>query len=419
MKTGQFFTAALMTLITLAQAQWTTLNFNYTNLTLDDIYASPSGDTIIAVGTDLVNNFTGHTLYSYDGGISWDTTSFNQGYLFKGISFATPGEGVIAALGSSGCALRTTDGGVTWVWNWCDQTYSGVYDIHFTDRTTGYMAGYGDSQFDDGTIYKTSDAGQTWSNITGSLTDMPFEYINIPDQNVMYGGSFLFFHENLYRSTDGGFTWDSLDVTATGCQDVYFHNPSTGILLGRDGEVYRTTDSAKTWVSVGSFPSVPNFSLRSIVFTDSSNGYAVGGTNSQTRFVKTTDGGLSWSLMVDVMYNVIISKLRAFGPRVYGIGTTGEVVMTQLPGIGWDEHMKESVQIFPNPFHAQAQLKIPSSLSIRSFHVYNSLGIKVKIRFQQNEKGLMLEKGSLAAGLYTYKLEFDSQQVLAGRFVIL
>jgi len=400
-------------------AQWSVLTTGtYSNLTLEDIHVSLTGDTIIAVGTDLLDNFTGHTLFSYDGGNTWDTTRYNSGYLFKGIAFSDNNTGVIAALGGVGCAMRTVNGGANWLWNWCDTTYKGVYDITFVNNNTGYMVGYGKNQFDDGNVYRTNDAGQSWTSISGAIANKPFEFIEAADQNVLYGGSFLFFNELLYRSVDGGGTWDSLDVTGTGCRDAYFFDAATGILLGRDG-IYRTTDSANTWTKVGNFPTINQAIFSSVDFVSPTHGFALAYDGSNNgHFLHTTDGGLSWQRQNYTVSNGTFVKVRAFGNKAYAVTSRGTVLVSPGVGIGLDEAVERSISIAPNPFYNSTTVRYNNTSTVLSSNVYDLYGKQVAVHVQKHSNSLVLDFDNSAAGVYTLVLEFEDGSVLKEKLVI-
>ncbi len=400
------------------KAQWTVLNSNYTNLTLDDIYASSSGDTIIAVGTDIANGFTGHTLYSFDGGSSWDTTTYNSGYFFKGIAFANNNIGVIAVLGSVGCVLRTTDGGVNWAWTWCDQTYSGVYDITFTDATTGYMAGYGNTQFGDGNIIKTTDAGQSWNSITGAIPNKPFEFIHFADNDVAYGGSFLFGHNKLYRSIDGGISWDSLDVKNYGSNGVYFTNAAHGFLAGYNGIIYETMDSANTWTKIG--PAFSSMVFQDITFVNQQTGFIVGGNGA---ILRTDDGGQTWVSDNTGITNTDFQRVRAYNNRAYAVSSNGVIaVSAAVPSIGREEQpaINNHIAIFPNPFTQSAVIKIPESFEAPyKLSFTNIAGQNIEIDYSEFIPGqVKIERKQNPAGLYFYQLTAANGKTANGRFTI-
>lgn len=111
---------------------------------------------------------------------------------------------------------------------------------------------------------------------------------------------------------------------------IFFINGKDGFISGRNGGIYKTTDSAKTWTKLNSTTTLP---IRDIYFLDNSNGFAVGGENSCGGtgctppggfILKTQDGGQSWTKIftpsdkIEISSIYFIDKTKGFciGPNV-------------------------------------------------------------------------------------------------------
>ncbi|GEM_PF-4612789 len=353
----------LLTLPTLLKAQWTVISdLTYKDITLEDVMVH--GDTVIAVGFDF-DAGAGTILTSFDYGQNWDTIqAWPQGFL-KSAGMFDNQNGVIAGFISGGfgggCIMRTTDGGANWFWDWCEP--AGFYDAWMLNSTTGFIAGYDSSLFNDGSVYKTTDKGETWTNVSGHLPKKPFEYLQFVDENVGYGGAFLFGHRLLYRTIDGGQTWDSVDVSSTGMNDAWFFDAAHGVLLGYEGVIYHTSDSGSSWSARTNVTS--GVSLQSVAFANDSLGYAFEATSinaNSVRIWKTEDAGYTWAEDTVIYALGTPFQARLIGNRIYGVGTEGGVFVSEelaveppptSVGVRDPQTTASHIHIAPNPTQGQ------------------------------------------------------------------
>ena len=122
-------------------------------------------------------------------------------------------------------------------------TTNALNALYFVNKDTGYVVGY------EGTIMKTTDAGQNWETQNSGSTQI--------------------------------------------LMSVYFINTNIGYICGSggvvDNEILKTTDAGENWFVNYSNKNIGDW-FNSICFPDSNTGYAVG-FNS---IMNTTDGGKNW-----------------------------------------------------------------------------------------------------------------------------
>lgn len=410
-----------------AQEQWQDLNGPYENITLRDIYVK--GDTLLAVGGDLTA-FNPYILTSLDGGTTWDSTIAGSTQLLRSIDFADAQTGIITSVNSASCVLRTTDGGLSWTWQWCDtdSNFKGVNQVQFLDAQNGYMLGWGSTSFSTGSMYATTDAGASWRHVTGNLPDQPVEFAQWFDTQHGYTGSFLFGTLNLHRTSDGGQTWSTdLDGDSLGFSDAHFFDFTTGVLAGNVGSntvIWHTIDSGASWQAR---TTLPNVFINSIAFENEDRGVAVGNTASfpiNSRIYETEDGGITWTEVTEVGTDNSLTKVRYFEGRYYALSDAGDVFRSpwREPSSVVDLSRKEpiAIQVYPNP--ASDYLYIQIDESIREnllFELFDATGRSVLLQtVTPGTHRLTIDRASIASGMYVFRLQQDQRMLYSGSLSI-
>jgi gliding motility-associated-like protein len=141
------------------------------------------------------------------------------------------------------------------------QQYVTFRGIEFPSRTVGYACGTR------GAVYKTTDAGATWTNIS------PFPAINISpagfansavsysdiialDNNTVFVVGNMFTSANnrrIYKTTDGGATWtdisSNIDLLSGGnLNGILMHDVNNGYVVAPGGILYKTSNSGASWI---------------------------------------------------------------------------------------------------------------------------------------------------------------------------
>lgn len=99
-------------------------------------------------------------------------------------------------------------------------------------------------------------------------------------------------------------------------EDIYFVDDQTGWVISRQGEMYKTVDGGEQWEKIYD---QPDYFFRSLEFLDDKVGFA--GTLSGI-LLYTDDGGATWTDIIDrVPYNIRgICGMAHVGQNVYGVG---------------------------------------------------------------------------------------------------
>lgn len=417
------FIISLLTLSAQAQDGWEVLTETYSKVTLRDVYAN--GQTIIAVGSDI-GTFTPVILSSFDGGETWDTSQVGSGPLLRSIGFHDWGQGIITSVNTRSCILTSTDRGKTWEWDYCDEdsAFNGVNQISFISKKVGYLAGWGTTAFSDGTVYKTTDGGTTWENVSGNLPNQPFEFLQFIDENVGYGGAYLFGHSNLYKTTDGGKTWKDLPVGDLKFGDAYFHDAKTGIMAS-NRTIRKTVDGGESWTTV---QEIGGADFSDVEFLNDKIAYAVGSRFDQlkntfsSKIYFSNDGGETWKEEALGIADHL-GKVRFYNGRAYAVSNQGVVLQSRILGPANSINQLEennSLTIFPNPATGQVKIELNSpNAQLGKVEVYNLSGQMVLSSKQTfgNETALNIQ--NLKAGIYTVSATNAERKLYRRKLVIL
>ncbi len=231
------------------------------------IGASASG--IIIAGSDLSGAYR-----SKNGGQTWDVIGISNGLStahISGVGFHRT-NGSILYLGTNDGLFRSDNGGdnVTKV---LDGGY--ITDIEFgTDKpTVGYAAYHSEDKVNDGAIYKSINNGTSWSQSSVNIPNgnrILKIIVNPTDVNILYiltgMGRFACSDANVYRSTDGGKNWTNLTSSLSEILDVAIdpNNPDDIYITTMNapicpvepgdrywinllGNLYKSSDGGTTW----------------------------------------------------------------------------------------------------------------------------------------------------------------------------
>lgn len=280
-------------------------------------------------------------------------------------------------LGNGKTLWRTTDGGKSWLlafsgehtWDILDR----IEELHFINAQTGWMLVSPDS------IYKTKDAGFTWTQlrvegmvirsvqllndgIRGWAAGEMYRPISrkdagVPGQLVSSDGKKVLYPA-LFRTEDGGTTW-SPEFLPSGegrLLHLSFLDADHGWATS-DGEVFYLDNSANRWRAVDySKGNCPNRLLLKTTQWDRQDGDAyypvamyfvdsnLGWLSFQNGYVaKTTDGGKTWCDLLDPKNVWPDSVGLTFFSKFYfhdettgcALGADGTIRQTNDGGANW------------------------------------------------------------------------------------
>ncbi len=373
-----------------------------------------------------------------------------------------------------GRIFKTNDGGNTWQ-KLIDSANTFYRSIGFADSLTGWVGNLADIPYISDTIplYQTNDGGHTWFP-----ANLPYPHpagicgISVVTDSIVYAYGRFYGPAAYVKTTDKGATWIYKDMSsfAGGLVDGYFFNNDTGFITGKsvsntalilstfdggtswqvayntpnqspepyyeyvwklsfpsrdtgyasvesfDSATYflKTTDGGLTWTKK---PFIPYYDEEGCGFINNSTGWIGGDYNLPT--YKTTDGGDTWS--VDSSFGVLtppyedttgfmINRFRRLGDSLmYASGNTIYKLQVNTTRVIELQKQEGTLSNYPNPFKDKTTIHyyLPAGANNTMLEVYNITGENVfsKNIGQQSAGGhdFVFNTG-LSAGLYFYSL---------------
>ena len=196
-------------------------------------------NTGFVVGGNQADEAYQTILKTTDGGDNWITQKDEQGDAWlKAVFFVD--ENIGYASGEFGTFLKTTDGGENWITiaipnSWGQRHFN---DIHFFNEMEGVVVGGYEHNDSIQTIIKTKDGGENWYMIRDELANW-FNGVDFYDNNY---GFVVGDNGNLWFSEDAGETWTDINLPKEindidDLNDVHFVNAYYGAAVGEYGKI--------------------------------------------------------------------------------------------------------------------------------------------------------------------------------------
>lgn len=211
-----------------------------------------------------------------------------------------------------GQVYTTDDGGATWT-KIFDSSLTYIRCVGFADSLHGWFGNLADPTAtpDTNFLYQTSDGGHTWTPVTNVTGTKPVGIcgISVVTDSIIYAYGRVDGPPRFMKTTDQGHSWTSVDMSAyaTFLIDAWFFDKDTGVVVGAidsasKARVLTTFDGGVTW-QIRYTDNDTFETCWKVTFPSRNIGYASieSGLNfflpppDTTYYLKTTDGGLTWT----------------------------------------------------------------------------------------------------------------------------
>jgi CUB domain/Divergent InlB B-repeat domain/Secretion system C-terminal sorting domain len=236
---------------------------------------------------------------------------------------------------------KSMDGGVNWTckahWSGNGAPYVHADQHDFTFSGSTFYAG------NDGGVFKSTDGGTTWTNISSTLSNAQLYGLGLSSGNanlilsghqdngtnltsngttwaqVLGGDGMLCFIDRtndsrmfasiyngaLYRSTNGGASFGNLTtITNGGWVTPWLQDPvSPATLYAAGSEINKSTDYGTNWTAISSFGGTTSFKAMDVAKTNPL--CIIAATSTSVR--KTINGGTSWTTLTGLPTSGILT----------------------------------------------------------------------------------------------------------------
>ncbi len=237
-------------------------------------------------------------------------------------------------------ALRTTDGGSTWMYAF-GTGFPNAKGVYCIDGIDGDRALVGTGPADgNAEIYRTADGGATWTGTSVSSMTAFVNWIHMFDaNNGIFQGDPKGTTWGIGTTTNGGATWTAIPTPVSAptgeagwnnAYDVIGDNIWFGT---NNSRIFKSTDRGLTWTAYAT----PSRHSLDISFRDANVGIARFGINNNTgtdTLAVTSDGGATWSILTSLSGGSGTVFFERGGKRLWFLKETNALVSTDV-GATW------------------------------------------------------------------------------------
>ena len=294
---------------------WTPIFDHEHVASIGSVVVSPSDPNVVYVGSG--EQTQGDGVYkSTDAGATWNNVGLRDTHVIFGmiVDPRNPDVVLVAALGDRFSAAergvyKSTDGGKNWQKVLFKDADSGAVDLQADPDNPNILYAslwrrpldpfsQGDEKEQNAWIYKSTDEGNTWKQVTGK--GLPTEPMSRVGLAVAPGTSgmrvYAIAKQGLFRSDDGGENWqrsttDPRIIASGYISGVSVDPKDANIVYAEQTSIYRSTDGAKTFGAWQGAPSGDDFHVLWInpLHTEK----MILGVDQGA--IVTVDGGATWS----------------------------------------------------------------------------------------------------------------------------
>ena len=375
-----------------------------------------------AVAYDGVNTVSNVQQFSKtdDSGISWTAGSFNLGDTGLGISDVSGVDATTAFVaaharqaGQQGGIWKTIDAGITWT----QQTGAAFNSatsfpnvVHYFDANNGLAIGDPANGYWE--IYTSNDGGASYTRIPSSSLPSPLSNETGFLAQFAYSGDSIWFTTSAGRivhSADKGVNWSVYqsplsDFGGTAISgDISFATATRGVIQDNSGNLYRSIDAGANWNTIVLSGTGAPYGGAISYIPNTTSMVSTGGDINFAGSSYSRDDGITW-INIDTdqhVDNAFFSTTVGYSGS-FSNATTGQGVFTYTGNVLSENSIEDRFDLILVHNNIQEQLEITTNQNIWSTNIYDLHG-----RLITTSSSAIINTNQLKSGIYLAQITTD------------
>ena len=354
---------------------------------------------LFTYGTDLYA-FTPshHTIFkTSDFGNNWVQMNIGWPSNFSIYGLATDGNNIYVSAGSIGI-YKSSNGGATWT-----NITTGLTNVSVNSIAINGNKIYAGT-FNNG-VYVSTNSGNNWSPLNNGISSLDVNTFCFRNNDIFIGTS-----NGVHKSSNGGVSWAILDSGSIWTGTIHSILSSGNHIYALSGGLDHSIDNGISWNSVFTLPSLTTIAISGNNIYHGTSYYGI----STSAFGATSSTSFSNGLL-----NRNILSLATIGNLIFAGTYGGAVYVAQALPTSLEEegNISSELKIYPNPASEEISLEwLNHDISTSEIQIINLMGQRVNTAQLNKDLNQKLYVGNLPSGIFLISIR-DKDEVVTRKFL--